>query len=105
MKEKYPKNILLFSGDCFSPSILTNIFEGKQMVTSLNKLGIDVACYGNHEFDLDSERTLELAESCNFPWLLGNIKYKGTEFILGNGRPTLVRNYYGLRIGFFGVAG
>ena len=48
------------------------------MVTCLNKLGIDVACYGNHEFDLQSNRTLSLAESCNFPWLLGNIKYKGT---------------------------
>jgi 5'-nucleotidase len=52
LKEKYPKNIVLFSGDCFSPSILSNIYEGKQMVTSLNKLGINVACYGNHEFDL-----------------------------------------------------
>jgi 5'-nucleotidase len=40
--------MLLFSGDCFSPSILSNIYEGEQMVRALNKLGIHVACYGNH---------------------------------------------------------
>jgi 5'-nucleotidase len=51
LKANHPNNIVLFSGDCFSPSILSNIYEGKQMVTSLNKLKIDVACFGNHEFD------------------------------------------------------
>lgn len=75
------------------------------MVTCLNKLGIDVACYGNHEFDLQSNRTLSLAESCNFPWLLGNIKYKGTDFILGDGKPSLVKEFHGVKIGFFGIAG
>lgn len=48
LQSKYPNNLLLFSGDAFSPSILSNIFEGKQMVTALNKLKIDAACYGNH---------------------------------------------------------
>lgn len=48
LKLKYPANLILFSGDCFSPSILTNIYYGKQMVYALNKLGIDYACFGNH---------------------------------------------------------
>ena len=61
------------------------------MVNALSYLGIDVACYGNHEFDLDSNVTLELAESCNFPWLLGNIKYKDTDFVLGNGTPSIIK--------------
>lgn len=105
LKKKYENNLLLFSGDCFSPSILTNIYEGKQMVYALNKLNIDVACYGNHEFDFDPETTENLAIACNFPWLLGNIKYRGTEFSLGNGIPYVVKEKFGLRIGIFGVAG
>jgi 5'-nucleotidase len=48
LKAKFPKHLVLFSGDAFSPSILSNIFEGKQMVKGLNKLGIDVAEFGNH---------------------------------------------------------
>jgi 2',3'-cyclic-nucleotide 2'-phosphodiesterase (5'-nucleotidase family) len=38
-------------GDALSPSILSSINRGYQMVHSLNQLGIDAACYGNHEFD------------------------------------------------------
>lgn len=75
------------------------------MVKSLNKLGIDIACYGNHQFDFHPEITQQLATDCNFPWLLGNIKYKDSEFCLGNGIPYLIKEYYGLKIGFFGVAG
>jgi 5'-nucleotidase len=48
------------------------------MVHSLNQLGVDVACYGNHEFDYDYEHTVELATKCNFPWLMGNIRFTET---------------------------
>jgi 2',3'-cyclic-nucleotide 2'-phosphodiesterase (5'-nucleotidase family) len=40
LRIKYPKSITLFSGDCLSPSILSNIYHGKQMVKALNKLKI-----------------------------------------------------------------
>ena len=51
LRTQYPQTMVIFSGDAFSPSILTNIYEGKQMVYALNKLKIEVACMGNHEFD------------------------------------------------------
>lgn len=38
LRAKYPNNLTMFSGDCFSPSTLSNIFEGEQMVTALNAL-------------------------------------------------------------------
>lgn len=105
LKEKYPNHLVLFSGDAFSPSILSNIFEGQQMVTSLNKLSIDASCYGNHEFDYEPRKTLELAKACNFKWLLGNIRYSDTEEILGDGIPYLVIEKFGIKIGIYGVAG
>jgi len=49
MREKAGENCLvLFSGDAFSPSILSTSREGWQMVKALNALKIDAACYGNH---------------------------------------------------------
>ena len=51
LRKEYPHALTLFSGDCFSPSTLTNIKNGWQMVHAMNTLNIDVACYGNHEFD------------------------------------------------------
>lgn len=75
------------------------------MVTALNKLNIDVACFGNHEFDLHAEVTDSLVAACNFPWLLGNIKYKDTQFNLGNGQEYVTREHFGLKFGIFGVGG
>jgi 2',3'-cyclic-nucleotide 2'-phosphodiesterase (5'-nucleotidase family) len=34
------------------------------MVNCLKYLKIDVACYGNHEFDYPLAHTIELAQSC-----------------------------------------
>lgn len=36
LRKENPKALTLFSGDCFSPSTLTNIKEGNQMVYALN---------------------------------------------------------------------
>jgi 5'-nucleotidase len=48
-KAIYGENTLtLFSGDAFSPSILSRNNKGWQMVKALNSLKIDAACYGNH---------------------------------------------------------
>jgi len=33
--------LVLFSGDCFNPSIMSTVTKGKQMVPCLNSIGID----------------------------------------------------------------
>lgn len=75
MRQKYPQALLIFSGDAFAPSKLSQALKGEQMAHLLAKLNIDVACYGNHDFDYAPEHALRLAKSCGCPWLMGNIKY------------------------------
>ena len=54
------------------------------MVKPLNAFGIDLACYGNHDFDYELEHVLEkLTGKTNFPWLLSNIYNKNTGRRLG----------------------
>ena len=54
LRQQYGQNtLLLFSGDAFSPSILSRNKQGWQMVKALNSLKIDASCYGNHEFDYE----------------------------------------------------
>ena len=103
-RHRTPDSLVLFSGDAFSPSILSNIFMGYQMVHCLNTFGVDVACFGNHEFDFDIDHTIKLSAKCNFPWLLGNLIDLRTEKPLGNGRENVILERDGLRIGVFGVA-
>lgn len=73
-----PNTLVLFSGDAFSPSLLSNIHQGQQMIQPLNALGIDVACLGNHDFDFPLEHVIELKKQTNFPWLLSNVYDKKT---------------------------
>lgn len=75
------------------------------MVHCLNTLKIDIACFGNHEFDFEIEHTLKLTKACNFPWLLGNITFSSTGKTLGDGLIEHVIEKNGLRIGLMGVAG
>jgi 5'-nucleotidase len=58
MREIYPEALLVFSGDAFAPSKLSRVFRGKQMARCLKMLNIDVACYGNHDFDYSPDHSL-----------------------------------------------
>jgi 5'-nucleotidase len=72
-----------FSGDAWSPSIMSNIVRGKQMIPVLNALKLTAACLGNHDLDLGLAEFGELKGQCNFPWVCSNCRHKGTSTPLG----------------------
>src|SRR5262249_17540575 len=39
------------NGDFLSPSIMSALLKGSQMVALFNTLGVDAVVFGNHEFD------------------------------------------------------
>jgi len=90
------------NGDFLSPSLMSSLFKGAQMVALFNALGIDVVVFGNHEFDLGPEVTRQRMAEARFAWL-------GTNVLGPDGQPfggalaTLTRQVGGLTIGFFGV--
>ncbi|RNA37918.1 mannosylglucosyl-3-phosphoglycerate phosphatase isoform X2 [Brachionus plicatilis] len=67
------KNLVLFSGDAFSPSTLSLFSKGTQMIECLNKFKINAAVVGNHEFDMGVDIFKELVNLSNFPWILTNL--------------------------------
>ncbi|CAF1542307.1 unnamed protein product, partial [Rotaria sordida] len=77
--QENPHTITILSGDVVSPSALGNsivngsMLNGKQMIATLNVLGLDYATLGNHEFDLREEiLRLRLNES-RFEWISSNV--------------------------------
>lgn len=44
------KSVCVFSGDAFSPSLISTVSKGAQMVPVLNSLDIDVALYVTHVY-------------------------------------------------------
>lgn len=54
-----PNLIFVLPGDFLSPSTMSSLFQGSQMVATLNAAGLDLATFGNHEFDFGLEVTRE----------------------------------------------
>ena len=71
--------LVLFSGDIFSPSKLSQTMKGRQMIEFLNRFQVHVACIGNHDFDFGIDHFIDLKELTNFPWLLTNVNDSRTK--------------------------
>ncbi|KNC96618.1 uncharacterized protein SPPG_08200 [Spizellomyces punctatus DAOM BR117] len=103
-RDKYPSALTVFSGDAFSPSVEAAVLKGRHMVPVLNELQVDIACYGNHDFDFGEEVLLELKRACNFPWLMSNV-VDSTGRLLADAKEYMVVTHQGCKLGFFALAG
>jgi 5'-nucleotidase len=74
------------------------------MIKPLNSFGIDLACFGNHDFDYSLERVRELIDMTNFPWLLSNVFDDRTERRLADALEFKIIDKNGVKIGFFSLA-
>jgi len=76
-----PASLTVFSGDIFSPAVMSTFTKGEQMLPLLAEIQVEVACYGNHDFDYGQNHLIHLAQRTSFPWLMSNAIRKD------NGRP------------------
>ncbi len=64
-KAKY--HLTSFGGGLISPSVMSGLIKGRQMIELFNLMGIDAAGLGNHEFDFGPEILRERLANPNFP--------------------------------------
>lgn len=76
------------------------------MIPIINEIGINLACFGNHEFDYGVDHLVNLLDKIDpkFFWLLSNLKMHDP--LLAN--QTYIKEYHiqdinGLKIGFIGL--
>ncbi|HEY9421384.1 MAG TPA: bifunctional metallophosphatase/5'-nucleotidase, partial [Thermoanaerobaculia bacterium] len=73
-----PNTFTLLAGDFLSPSALGTAkvngqsLAGQQMVAVLNALGLDLATFGNHEFDIKEDQLLARLSESRFRWTSAN---------------------------------
>ncbi len=76
---KNPRTYTLIAGDFLSPSAIGTAtvngqrLAGKQMIASLNAMGLDYATFGNHEFDINAQQLNERLKESNFKWFSSNV--------------------------------
>jgi len=108
-----PHLLTLVAGDFFSPSALGTAkvdgerLDGKQMVAVLNVLGVDLATFGNHEFDLKEASFRQRLDEVDFPWVAANVLDADGSGLPGV-EPFKIYTFQDdegrdVRLGFFGV--
>ena len=76
---KDKNTMFMIAGDFLNPSLVgTMKYEGKkisgrQMVEVMNAMDMDLAAFGNHEFDVKESELQERLNESNFPWISANV--------------------------------
>ena len=95
-------SITTFGGDLISPSVMSGLTKGTQMIELMNAVGTDVAVPGNHEFDFGPEIAAVRIGEAKFPWLGTNVLGKDGKPSAGmTGLHTVKAGDF--TIGFFGL--
>ncbi len=100
--QKNPNTFLVIAGDFVSPSVYNSLkYEGKavrgrQMIEALNAAGLDIAMFGNHEFDIKESELQERMNESLALWLSSNSFHKtktGMEAFVKEGEGPLPKTY------------
>jgi 5'-nucleotidase len=98
-----PNTALVLAGDTISPSPLSTFLQGRQMIAAFNALGLDVATFGNHEFDFGPAVLLERMRESKFAWLSANVRDRRSGAPFGGAARERLVTLGGVAVGFFGL--
>jgi len=98
-----PDAVLVLAGDFLSPSTMSSVFQGQQMVATLNAAGLDLATFGNHEFDFGEQVTLQRMRESHFTWVSSNVLDPTTGLPFGDAVSFVLRDVGGIRVAFIGL--
>ena len=103
LRRETPNTIFALGGDTLSPSLLSTLRKGAQMIEGWNALGLDAATFGNHEFDFGVEVLAERVRESRFPWLATNVVDAASGRPVAGARGSLRRDREGARVGLIGL--
>ncbi|MFJ7977032.1 bifunctional metallophosphatase/5'-nucleotidase [Peribacillus sp. NPDC096379] len=99
----YPNSSVIFGGDLAGGTLFGGLYRGEPFVEAFNQIGVDVASFGQHDFDFGAAQTLKLMNDSNFPWVSSNlVNVDETPFTRNE---TYIQELNGQRIGYIGLTG
>lgn len=98
-----PNTIFAHAGDAISPSPMSTVLRGEQMIAALNVLGVDVATFGNHEFDFGPEVLRRRMTESRFAWLSVNVVDRASGAPFGGAARQRIVAFGPVRVGLFGL--
>lgn len=73
VRAESPATNVLFGGDLAGGTLFGGLYKGFPIVDAFNEIGIDLANFGQHDFDFGVENTHALVAASDFPWITSNI--------------------------------
>jgi len=102
VRSRDPATFVVLGGDLGGGRLFGGLFHGFPMVEAFNALPLDLASFGQHDFDFGSETTAELVAASEFPWITTNLEsIDGGSFAGLAG--SLVTEIGPFRVGFLGL--
>lgn len=98
-----PHTIFALAGDTISPSVMSTFLRGEQMIAGFNAAGLDVATFGNHEFDFGAAVLRERMRESKFLWVSANVRERGSGRPFGGARADLLLTLGGIKLGVYGL--
>lgn len=75
--------VLMDAGDVyFGAPAISQLLMGQSTIDIYNRIGYDVAAFGNHEFDKGQTELQARVTQSHFPWLGANVVLEGTDWDL-----------------------
>jgi 5'-nucleotidase len=90
LKQENFNTYTILAGDLLSPSALSSSkvngtsLNGRQMIATMNTLGLDYMTFGNHEFDLSETDLFTRMNESTFTWISSNIYRKDNNQSFGS---------------------
>jgi len=103
LRGQTPHTLFALAGDTLSPSLLSTLRQGAQMIEGWNAVGLDVATFGNHEFDFGAAVLAERMRESRFPWLSANVLDRASGLPFGGARAGRAWDFDGVRVGVVGL--
>lgn len=104
LRAQNPNTLVLFAGDLLSPSVMSGVFKGEQMVAAFNSVGVDYATLGNHELDFGLPNLKTRIGESKFKWLSANISEAATNAPITGTQPDALVTVGDVKVGVFGLS-
>jgi 5'-nucleotidase/UDP-sugar diphosphatase len=102
-REKSEHYLTTVNGDFLSPSLISGIFRGSQMVDLFNRMEVDLVVFGNHEFDYGIETLMQRMRESDFCWLGTNVLTWPKEIPFNEAQSSVIVDIEGILVGIIGI--
>ncbi len=103
IRRENPATLFALAGDVLSPSVASTVLRGEQMIGGLNMLGLDLATFGNHEFDFGPAVLLDRMRESAFTWISANVLDRRSGRPFGGAQADVFLTLGGVRLGVYGL--